>query len=535
MSKARGNVLIVNDVPDQLQLMSLIMQQAGYAVSEATDALEGFEAAQQLKPTLIISDVCMPHVDGIELTRKIRSSEKLSDVPVLLVSAIRRRDKDAVEGLKAGADDYIQIPCDSKLLVAKAARLVERGRAEQALKSSEEEKAQALRALRHSEEQLLLAQKLDAVGRLAGGIAHDFNNLLTVIKGYTQLALQRLRQGDPVRGNIEEISKASERAASLVFQLLAFSRKQVMQPKLLDLNSIVADFERMLTRVIGEDIELRTSLPAQLGTISADPSQIEQVIMNLIVNARDAMPSGGKLTIETADAYLDETYAQQHLAVIPGAYVMLAVSDTGIGMDEETQRHIFEPFFTTKETGRGTGLGLSTVYGIVKQSGGSIWVYSELGKGTTFKIYLPKHRGHAAEYEHPQVLDQVAAGNETILLVEDDEALRNLAREVLEASGYRVLEAGNADAALLICEQNGKIDLLLTDVVMPDLGGRELAQKLLALQPEMCVLYMSGYADDAIVHHGVLDEGTNFLAKPFSPNALGSKVRAVLGVCHDHT
>jgi CheY-like chemotaxis protein len=285
----------------------------------------------------------------------------------------------------------------------------------------------------------------------------------------------------------------------------------------------------MLRRLIGEDVEVRTTLQADLGAIKADPSQLEQVIMNLVINARDAMPAGGKLTIETANTYLDETYAEQHLSVSAGDYVMLAVSDTGVGMDEETRQHIFEPFFTTKDTGRGTGLGLSTVYGIVKQSGGNIWVYSELEGGTTFKIYLPRVNEGVEVTKQVALNQELPLATETILLVEDDQALRELVQEVLELAGYQVLEAVTGEAAISICEHREKtIHLLVTDVVMPEIVGPELAERLLALHPEMRTLYISGYADDAIVHHGVLAEGTNFLAKPFSPRALELKVREVL-------
>jgi CheY-like chemotaxis protein len=287
----------------------------------------------------------------------------------------------------------------------------------------------------------------------------------------------------------------------------------------------------MLKRMIGEDIELRTAPQTDLGNVKADPGQMEQVIMNLVVNARDAMPSGGKITIETRNVYLDETYAKEHFAVTPGYYVMLALSDTGIGMEEEIRQHIFEPFFTTKELGKGTGLGLSTVYGIIKQSGGSIWVYSEPGKGTTFKIYLPRVEESAEEYKRPVPSGDLSKGSETILLVEDDELVRKLARDVLETSGYRVLEAANGEAALAICEQNEDvIHLLLSDVVMPKLSGRDVANRLQSLHPEMRIVYMSGYANNAIVHHGVLDEGTWFIQKPFSPHELAQKVREVLDI-----
>ncbi|HJT28902.1 MAG TPA: ATP-binding protein [Pyrinomonadaceae bacterium] len=395
---------------------------------------------------------------------------------------------------------------------------------------AEKERADALEALYNTEKQLLQSQKLEAVGRLAGGISHDFNNLLTVILGYSDIMKRNLQEGHPLRRNVQEIVRASERAASLTRQLLAFSRKQVMQPKVFDLNTVVTDLEKMLRRMIGEDIELRASLQDELDHIKADPVQLEQVIMNLVVNARDAMPRGGKLSIETSNVYLDEAYAREHVSVVPGDYVMLAISDTGCGMSEETRLHIFEPFFTTKEQGKGTGLGLSMVYGIVRQSGGNIWVYSEEGRGTTFKVYFPRVTAHAEEHKRTSGGLDGPRGSETILLVEDAELVRNLARQVLETAGYRVLVAANAEAAIDLCEKiNGdRIDLLLTDVVMPGMSGNEMSRILVAKQPDLPVLYMSGYTDEAIVQHGVLEAGINFLQKPFTPGALTSKVREVL-------
>ena len=399
---------------------------------------------------------------------------------------------------------------------------------------AEQERTDALEALYNTEKQLLQSQKLEAVGRLAGGISHDFNNLLTVIMGYSDIMKRNLQEGHPLRRNVEEIVRASERAASLTRQLLAFSRKQVMQPKVFDLNTVVTDLEKMLRRMIGEDIELRVGLQSELGNIKADPVQLEQVIMNLVVNARDAMPKGGKLSIETTNVYLDEAYAREHVSVVPGDYVMLAISDTGCGMNEETRQHIFEPFFTTKEQGKGTGLGLSMVYGIVRQSEGNIWVYSEEGRGTTFKIYFPRVSAHAEEHKRTSGALDGPRGSETILLVEDAELVRNLARQVLEGAGYRVLEAANAEAAIDLCEKiNGdRIDLLLTDVIMPGMSGNEMSRVLLVKQPGMPVLYMSGYTDDAIVQHGVLEAGINFLQKPFTPGALAMKVREVLDNGH---
>ncbi len=379
------------------------------------------------------------------------------------------------------------------------------------------------------EEQLRQAQKMEAVGNLAGGIAHDFNNLLTVIGGRSHLLTMRLPPEDPLRREVEIIGKTAERAARLTQQLLAFSRKQVLQPRVLDLNEIVREMDRILQRLIGEHIELRTVLGADLGRVRADPGQIEQVILNLAVNARDAMPEGGRLTIETGSVELDAAYAREHVGVQPGPHVMLAVSDTGVGMDAQTQARIFEPFFTTKEAGRGTGLGLATVYGIVQQSGGHIRVYSEPGRGATFKVYLPRVDA-AAEVPAPTEAPVTPLrGTETVLLVEDEDEVRALARESLEGFGYTVLEAQSPEEALRAFQTHpGPIHLLLTDVVMPKMSGRSLADRLVAARPGLKVVFMSGYTSNAIVHHGVLDEGTAFVQKPFTPGALARKVREVL-------
>jgi two-component system cell cycle sensor histidine kinase/response regulator CckA len=656
-----SQILVVDDDADQLDLVSRLLRHAGFSVQAARDALTGFDLAKALIPDLVISDVAMPNIDGIEFCNMIRADTQLSNTPVLLVSAIRKETETIVQGLYKGADDYLEIPYDPAILVAKVIRLVEVNRIADKLHEEKERLRLAIAAARMGlwewniingevywsgerihglapdsfsgtlesyldqilpedrelvrsslmksaaegsdhdieyrtlspdnrvhwvqgrgalirnrmgkpvkmiglcmditarkqsekrlqtshdelerrieqrtaeskslEEQLLQSQKLEAVGRLAGGIAHDFNNLLTVIFGYAELSRDRLQADDPLRRNLDEILRAGNRAAALTRQLLAFSRKQVMQPKVIDLNALIADLERMLARMIGEDIELRTTLQKGLGCVRADPGQMEQVIMNLVVNARDALPAGGKVTIETANIYLDKAYAADHVAVPPGRYVMLAVSDNGIGMNEETQQHIFEPFFTTKEVGKGTGLGLSTVYGIVKQSEGNIWVYSEPGKGTTVKTYLPRVDESADEYQRPAALADLPRGNETIILVEDDETVRKLAREVLETCGYRVLEAADATIALLICDQHPEaIHLLLADVVMPEMSGRDVANQLLSQRPQLRVLFMSGYTDDAIVHHGVLDEGMNFIQKPFTPDALAVKVRQALDV-----
>jgi PAS domain S-box-containing protein len=385
-------------------------------------------------------------------------------------------------------------------------------------------------ARKQLEEQLLQAQKMEAVGRLAGGIAHDFNNLLTVILGFTDLALQRLEADSPVREQLEEVRKASQRAASLTRQLLAFSRRQVLQPQALDLNAVVANVEKMLHRLIGEDVELKTTLRSEISRVQLDPAQVEQVILNLAVNARDAMPQGGKLTIETANVDLDEEYASRHAGITPGCYVMLAVSDTGFGMDSETKSRVFEPFFTTKPVGKGTGLGLSVVYGIVRQSGGHIWVYSEPGKGTQFKIYFPALEDRAPQRTQlPQTLVQRPKAAETILLVEDEEGVRELAANILEAEGYKVLKTDSPKEAVRIADRHdGPIHLLLTDVIMPGMSGPKLAEHLAFSRPDMKALFMSGYTDDAASGHGVVAPGTPFLEKPFVRSALIRKIHEVL-------
>jgi len=381
---------------------------------------------------------------------------------------------------------------------------------------------------RQLEQQIQQAQKMEAIGTLSGGIAHDFNNILTVIKGYTGLLLEGTQ--DPRQlALVQHVDQAADRASSLTRQLLAYSRRQVLQPKVINLNSLVMNLDKMLQRLIGEDIEMRTVAASDLGSVKADPGQIEQVIMNLAVNARDAMPKGGNLILETTNVVLDEIYAQKHPGTLAGRYVMLAVSDTGIGMDVETQSRIFEPFFTTKGIGRGTGLGLSMVYGIVKQSGGSIEVYSERGQGTTFKIYLPRIEEPVELQAAKQSLAVRPQGSETILLVEDDDQVRDLTAAILTSCGYIVLSANSARAVISACEQHdGDIHLLLTDVVMPGSGGTEIAQQVLARRPLTKVLYMSGYTTNAIIHHGVFDPGTHFLQKPFTPVALSAKVREVL-------
>ncbi|PYX48805.1 MAG: hypothetical protein DMG79_10865 [Acidobacteria bacterium] len=379
------------------------------------------------------------------------------------------------------------------------------------------------------EERLRQSQKMEAVGRLAGGVAHDFNNLLTVIIGYSQILAEGVPAGSQLADSTAQIKSAADKAAGITRQLLAFSRKQVLSPRVINLNDVMLNLDSLLRRLIGEDIEVLTVPSNDLGSVKADPGQIEQVIMNLALNARDAMPQGGKLTLETANAQLDDSYARGHQTVDPGRYVMLAVSDTGHGMDEETTARIFEPFYTTKEVGKGTGLGLSMVYGIVKQSGGYIWVYSEPGRGTTLKIYLPRVDLPAEETVADNRPKSVQRGTETILLVEDDPQLRQLSSSILIHCGYKVLVAGSAEEGLAICKENHRdIRLLITDVIMPRMNGRQLAEQIVLLSPTVRVLYISGYTSNAIVHYGVLDAGLWFLPKPFTLSALIAKVREVL-------
>jgi two-component system cell cycle sensor histidine kinase/response regulator CckA len=389
-------------------------------------------------------------------------------------------------------------------------------------KRAEEEVAQL-------QDQLRQAQKMEAMGRLAGGIAHDFNNLLTVIHGNAQLVAMELREGDPLKGLVDEIRDASMRASGLTRQLLAFSRRQPLEMRVVDLNGLLLGIEGMLRRIIGEDIEVVFRLQEGMGRIKADPGQLEHAVVNLAVNARDAMPQGGRLTVETADVELDEAYARTHLSVEPGPYVMLSVTDTGSGMTPEVKERLFEPFFTTKGPGRGTGLGLAAVYGMVKQSGGHIFVYSEPGHGTTFKIYLPRVEEPAQIAKGPLAERRLPSGSETVLVVEDDAAVRELAVRILKGLGYEVLEAASGEEALGVCKAHGgHIDLVLTDVVMPGMDGRVLVQSLKEVHPGAKAIFMSGYTDNVILHHGILEEGMNFIHKPFTVEGLGRKVREVL-------
>ena len=447
-------------------------------------------------------------------------------VPEGRANRYEREDQAALERSYAGSIvEEIEEPSKEKRLLAVLRRPVldEKGNVAGVLGIARDVTEQ-----RELEQRLIQSQKMDAIARLAGGVAHDFNNMLTAIQGYSALLLTQLPEADSRRENVEEILKAGERAAALTRQLLAFSRRQVLEPRVLDLNEVVRNLSRMLSRLIGENIELSFSPAPDLWHVLADPGQLEQVLLNLAINARDAMPRGGRLTIETRNTQLDGSHWRKDFPVQSGDYALVAVSDTGVGIPPEVQSRLFEPFFTTKPRGEGTGLGLSTVYGIVKQSGGYIWVYSEPGAGSTFKVYLPRVDAPLSPSETPRS-STAARGSETILFVEDEREVRSLVEKLLRLQGYKVLSAADPSAAIAHARgYSGRLDLLITDVMLPGLSGRDLARQIQNLKPGIPVLYISGYSDDAIVRHGIVDPGTHFLQKPFTPSQLGKKIREIL-------
>lgn len=487
--------------------------------SQLVDTRQAFVAAlKEGRMDLILADYSIPGFDG--MTALILARQHCPDVPFLFVSAIIGEEL-AIDAMHQGATDYV--------LKQRLGRLVPS--VQRALRELDDraERKRAEEALRQSEKQFRQSQKMEAVGRLAGGIAHDFNNLLTVIMGYSQVLLTELGPQHPLRGKIEETLKAGERAATLIRQLLTFSSKQSLDPKILSLNTAVTSLESLLRRLIGEDIQLVSKLDPTNGRLHADQAQLEQVLVNLIVNARDAMPKGGTLTIETAQVELTRSPVYHLTPLPPGPYVRLAVSDTGCGMDRKTQSHIFEPFFTTKGEGKGSGLGLSTVFGIVTQCGGAIDVTSRVGHGTRFDLYFPSVESDILTTVPTQPLGQPQRGTETILLVEDEPSVRTLVRDELRKLGYRVLEAKNGvEACLLATQQAGSLHLLLTDVVMPGMGGRELAQHLSVIKPDLRILFMSGYMDDVGIMAGQEEGTSSFLQKPFTPEVLARAVRNLL-------
>jgi len=656
IAAGRLRILIVDDERHNRQLLELMLQPEGFALSTAASGEEALKIVATDPPDLIILDVMMPGMNGYEVAAKIKAGQATRNIPVIMVTALDDREA-RMRGLGAGAEDFLSRPVDRaevcvrvrNLLRLKAygddsddygqmlegevdsrrADLVESERLYRSTfdaapvgivhvgldgrwlrvnqrlcdllgYSRDELQTQEIRLLLQSERdaaddvdafrdlaagvlerrvfderpyqcnsgsvmwarinmsvhrngdgapqhfiavfediterraleaQVRQASKMEAIGGLASGIAHDFNNLLSVVLSYSELLAEPLNENDPMRADLGEIRAAGLRAVELTRQLLAFSRRQVLQPKIVDLGEVVSGMAKMLRRLIGEDVELLAIGGGLKGRILVDPGQMEQVIMNLAVNARDAMPDGGKLVIETAELDLDEAFAMEHDGIEPGPHVMLAVSDTGTGMDHDVLARIYEPFFTTKEAGRGTGLGLSTVFGIVRQSGGTIWVDSKPRQGTTFKVYFPiTDRSALASASSRPSERRTLRGDETVLLVEDEERVRVLARTILRKFGYNVLEAHTAGDALLLCEQHESvIHLLLTDVVMPLMSGRLLADRVMSMRPDMKVLYMSGYLDDAVMRHGILDSTLEFLQKPITPDALARKVREVLG------
>jgi signal transduction histidine kinase len=555
-----NRVLIVDDNRDNMYLLHVLLEGNGFVVEEAGDGAEALVKAGQFTPTIIISDLLMPVMDGYSLLKHCKADERLKLIPFVVYTATYTDPKDERLALSLGAEAFIVKPAEPETFITRIREVLAMQRrgelplntlteadetvllkqySEVLIRKLEDKVVQleeANRALREEyterrrlEEQLRQAQKMEAISRLAGGVAHDFNNLLTIITGFCEEILAHLPAGHEARTSVKEILKAVDRSAALTGQLLAFSRRQVVALKVLDLNGVIRGVERMLQRVIGEDVKLETSLAENLGAVRADAGQLEQVLMNLAVNARDAMPRGGKLTVETNNIDLDEVYARLHEPAKSGPHVLLAVSDTGCGMTAEVKARIFEPFFTTKGPGKGTGLGLATIQGIVSQLGGHIVAYSEENIGTSFKIYLPRLADSVRPDGGETSLQPVRGGTESILLVEDDALLRNLLRNTLRDAGYSVTAAGDGNEALrLAARQRGPLDIIVTDVIMPGMGGRQMVEQLVTTFPKVKVLYLSGYTDDAVIRHGILHDQVPFLQKPFTSAALQRKVREVL-------
>jgi signal transduction histidine kinase len=538
----RPRILLADDNADMRDYVTRLLRPA-YDIQSVRDGQEALHAARATRPELILSDVMMPRLDGFGLLAAIRSDADLRDLPVILLSA-RAGEEARLEGLDAGADDYLVKPFSARELLARVRSNLDLARLRRAARDAlrhanellEQRVAEEMSKRAQAEDSLRQSQKMEAIGHLTGGVAHDFNNLLTVIGGGVE-TLQRLLAASPppgddtkIRRALSMIAQGAERAATLTHRLLAFARRQTLDPKPVDANKLVAGMSELLRRTLGESVALETVLAGGLWRTVADANQLENVLLNLAVNARDAMPDGGRLTIETANTWLDEAYAAEHEDVSAGQYVMIAVSDTGIGMDRDTLSRVFEPFFTTKDVGQGTGLGLSQVYGFIKQSNGHVNLYSEPGQGTAVKLYLPRLTADRPEVVVEERQEVVEAGHgETILVVEDEAAVRELAVTSLKELGYRVLSAGDGAGALQALARNTAIDLLFTDIGLPGgMTGRQLAEAARARRPDLKVVYTTGYARNAIVHGGLLDPGQELLPKPFSYAALAAKIRAML-------
>ena len=512
------------DISDRKRMEEELRDSKEYLESIINCLGDAIVVKDQLHRFVLVNDSFLK-MEG-KTRNEVLGETAYSMLPKDTADLVWKREEDTLNNGTQNADE-IGLPDNKgniRTFMARTARLID--------KQGNRQFVGAFRDItdyRRLQQQFLQSQKMEAVGMLAGGVAHDFNNLLNVINGYCEIILEDLGPQDPLRNDVEQISMAGKRASSLTTQLLAFSRKQILQPEMLDLNDLISGMTPMLRRLIRENIEFAALAAPGLGLVSADPSKIQQIIMNLVVNAGDAMPDGGKLIIETANVELDEDYVRRHQAGKPGDYVMLAISDNGVGMDEATQARVFEPFFTTKGKGKGTGLGLSTVYGIVKQSDGYVWVYSEPGKGTTFKIYLPRMSGQAKDPAPENKKERSLRGSETLLVVEDEPAVRALTSRILREQGYTIIEAANGIEALDIARKHeGEINLLITDVIMPGVSGQDLAEQIRASRPDIKTLFVSGYTDNAIAHQGILDADVAFLQKPFTVQSLCRKVRAVL-------